>query len=132
MEESWEIVSGKMPITKKTEYKILFNEVTFRPWKYNEIIGYIELRKLKDKIYAFVFFPKAERFQAIMNKKIFKLQTDFPNYEIDTLNKSNIEIIREIRAILAQINGISRRLKKYYIDNEIFDNISRFIDFQKI
>lgn len=116
----------------KIQWKVYFNKRYYYQWEYNEVIGYIEIRKKLHNLFAFLFLVSAKRFEPIMTRKIFKISNDFPDYCIDMSNLSNKEIITEIYKILKKINDYSRRFKKYYIDTCQIDSIIGFIDFHSV
>ncbi len=70
-------IGAKIDPNERRRLEVYFNQNYYYVWNYTEIIGYIEFRKKKNFIYAFVILPDAERFAPLMKKKSFQYQMNF-------------------------------------------------------
>ncbi len=113
-------------------WELDFARKLYHPWKYTEIIGFIEFRKKENSIFTFVNLPDAQRYAPLMNNKRFRLSRDFPNYEIDITEMTNEEIVEQIHNIIDQVGKSSRRFRRYYIDKSEMINFVHLIDYHTI
>ena len=114
----------------RIKWSVEFNRNQYYPWYYNEIIGYIEIRKNRNLVYLFVILINADRFTPNRTKKVFEISEDFPDFIIDIENKTNSQITNEIDKNLYSINNFSNRMKNLFIDRTIYDRIVKYIDFK--
>ncbi len=123
-------IGAKIDPNERRRLEVYFNQNYYYVWNYTEIIGYIEFRKKKNFIYAFVILPDAERFAPLMNKKKFSISNEFPSYEIETDDLSNKEIVIEIKKVIQAIHKYNIRFRRYYIDTSELKNYINLIDYK--
>ena len=123
-------LGGDFPKGEKTRLKFNFDMYNSYMWKYNETIGYIEIRVKLHYLYFFTYLIECDRFQPIMNKR-FSLDRYFPDFSIDMNNISNEQIILEVHRIFDKINNHSGRMRNRHIDPTLFDAISSQLDFHR-
>ncbi|MBN2287047.1 MAG: hypothetical protein JXI43_11410 [Tissierellales bacterium] len=112
-------------------WEVEFNKES-TPWKYNEVIGIIEIKYFNDSILGYLYLSDARRYQPVMRYKRFLLKDELEIISGDISNKSNEEISQNI---LDFINGIEKyfsSLKRYYIDKENIANLLKLVDFSKL
>ncbi len=106
----------------------------FRPrslWKYNKIIGYIEIRIGRDDIEAKVYkVMHIKRYQMVSDKRYYLEEIQSVGNHRRIYKKSNTEIEAEIRILLDEVS--KHYFSGMYIDHETFDNISNTIDYNAI
>lgn len=100
-------------------------------WKYNKIIGYIEIHLSRSDIYAEIYkVIHIKRYQMISNRRYFLEKINSVGNHRKIKNMSNAEIKSEIKLLLHEM------YKDYFsgrfVDKETFNNISDFIDYNAI
>lgn len=116
----------------KEESEKGFNEIYYPQtvWKYNQVIGYIEILVSKqDVIFEKYFCNKKEKFYFKTTKKYFiehNYQTGNHFYAADISNKQIVDKIREWLKI-----EINKNKKRYY-DLSEFNNIIDYLDIKSI
>ncbi len=131
-ESSFHQIGATVDSNERIRLEVYFNQNYFHVWYYTEIIGYIEFRKKKNFIYAFVFLPKAKRFAPLMNKKMFLISDKFPSYRIETYDLSNEEIVSEIYKIIKAIHKHNDRFRRYFVDTSEIKNYINLIDYKNL
>lgn len=121
-----------LPITQneRCEWEIDFNR-KLAPWKYNEIIGYLEIRILKNTLECFIFKAKAKRYRPSMSKKNILLNEY--RGKIIKINKSTVnkEIVKDIKSFLVKFKKEAKK-GKYFLETEFFDNICEGLNIKKL
>lgn len=102
-------------------------KVVCREWDYNQIIGYLKLYRLFDKIYADFWKIDNERIPFKLDKKIFKYQFISPEWDID-LNE--LDTSKEVyEKLIEELPNDCRELcKGYYLDLRILLEIGPYVD----
>lgn len=103
-------------------------------WKYNQIIGYIQVVVTTSNAIEFNFYiSRYERYRIDSPKKHCMYYENITGTHFPLLNMSNNEIRTELRKRLQQIRLKELlSLKKAYIDLSTFNNIINYIDIKKI
>ena len=131
MEKIYKKLGSSMIEKERIKYEVWFNERAYL-WRYNEIIGFIEIRYLCKKLYGYLFKSEAKRYSPTLRNKKYK--NDFtiipPSFNIS--NKSNDDIKLIIHDIISNIISKYPKFKRYYIDKEILENIIYILNFDKL
>ena len=98
-------------------------------WNYNEIIGYIRLHILGTQIRGEYFAVNKKRILRTRNRQLeFKTWKLAPEVEIqDPFNDTNI-----LAAIYQYIDDCRRELPSRFIDSEVFDGLSGFVNWERL
>jgi hypothetical protein len=98
-------------------------------WKYDKIIGWIELYLNGNTIKADYWFIKAQRIGLNLKNKEFEYRNKIVDVSV-THSKNNKEIIGDIKLFLenCQKGKYLKKLKKYFIDTSEFLQLSEFLD----
>jgi hypothetical protein len=100
-------------------------------WRFNEIIGFIRLYFFFTQIRGEYWRVTAKRITRT-RKKVFALFDHKVTYEEEIPTKStNKEIFALIRRHLARAQS-ERHLKKFYIDESVFENVGPYIDWNAL
>ena len=130
------------------KYNVLYDEqkselvekhLTFpyRVWKYNHIVGYIEISAFFNDVYFNTYLPytrKKHRYHWDTKKKTFVLLEilDAPHFPIFD-DESNDEIFKKIRNRLEEITKNTYIIpRSYYVDMEQFNTISKYLDIKSL
>ena len=101
-------------------------------WKYNQIIGYLEITYFNNTIWFDEYCVMDEKIYAKSNKKHFIVNMELNGYHffIDK-NMDNPKIIKEI---LFYINSFEKDImnQKYYLDKEEYINILKYLNIKKL
>lgn len=101
-------------------------------WKYNQIIGYLEITYFNNTIWFDEYCVMDEKIYAKSNKKHFIINMELNGYHffIDK-NMDNQKIIKEI---LFYINSFEKDImnQKYYLDKEEYINILKCLNIKKL
>ena len=102
-----------------------FHASIWYPWKYNEIIGYLNLYIMGSQFRADLWLAKKLRYNRGITKKTFKyygkaLEKQMPR------NKSSEEIFEFMLEELKKLN--ERDFRKHYFDLKTFKVIGKFIN----
>ena len=103
-----------------------------RIWKYNQIIGYIEITYSRDSIWFELYKADIKRVQVITNAKKYITKQGINGYSLFIEDKySNIEVADKIKN---KIDVIIEEFvnPKYYVDLELFNNIYKNIDYKNV
>ena len=109
-------------------------EIIFYPaeiWKYNQIIGYIEVNVKKEKIDIDIHCTLDKKICATSKTKhlIQKLQKKIDSFDITEMDNEAIK--NEIKKWLDET--IKEELnKRFYIDKNVFNNVIEYIDIRKM
>lgn len=96
-------------------------------WKYNEIVGYIELYTFFDQIRGDYYFIENQRIRRGFKKNNFVYQGKL--FEMYTVHmKTNEEIFEKLIIQLGAIKSERGRLKNKYIDLSELENLGSYID----
>ena len=97
-----------------------------KPWKYNDIVGYITLIAGLNQIKGEYWFVDAKRLRRDLKRKVFTYRDKVIEVWIDPQDssKATFEMIRESILEVAK----RKRFKDRHIDLEAFDNIGPYVD----
>ena len=99
-------------------------------WMYNDIVGYIGLFAGKNQIKAEYWYVTAERVSRKMKFKEFEYKNKLFEVwitERDTSNEIRQRLISELSKLSSHF-----RLKKRYLDLEVFENISGSVNWREL
>ncbi|GAB6107837.1 hypothetical protein [Fusibacter bizertensis] len=101
-------------------------------WKYNNIVGYINITINKSDIFLELYKSDCERYVAFTKTKHYfkKMYLNGMHFRIDRFD-SSVEINEEIMKYIVEIMNNHLR-KNTHIDLESFHTLSRFIDYKDI
>ena len=107
--------------------------VPYRFWKYNHIVGFIEISAKLNDIYFNLYLPHAElkKYYWHSEKKVLleNVGHDCKHFRVFD-DESNTEIITKIREHLKDV--VVNIPKNYYIDMEIFDLLTRYLNIKML
>jgi hypothetical protein len=111
------------------DIKGFYNTRIWKPWKYNDVIGYLNLYILGNQFRADLWKVDKERYNRGITKKQFKyfgksLQASIPR----DLNSK--EILEFIINELADLN--KKEFKNRYFDLEAFTSIADFVNWKEL
>ena len=104
----------------------------FRSWKYNHIVGYIEVSAGLNDVYfnLYVPFNKGRHYWNTTKKTLLINEGhDYTHFRVFD-EDSNEQIIEKIYARLQDAKEIIP--KRYYIDFESFDSLSEYVDIKSL
>lgn len=123
--------TSDLPEELKNTYDVkplVEKSLDWKCWKYNEIIGYIELYILGDQIRGSLYFVDNKRVRKdIKSKKITKYGKIF---ELSTNYLNTDDILKYLMYELGQIQLNNIKLKNRYIDFSGISKISKFVDWK--
>ena len=103
-----------------------FNKILWTPWKYNQIVGFIELFIWSKDIRGEYYFVENKRISVHLKKKRFRLCGKA--FELGIyFSISNEEIYNRIKEQLEMLRN-ERSFKNRYIDLEKFYEVAPYID----
>ncbi len=99
----------------------------FRSWEYNQIIGYLKLYRLGNRVYADFWKINKSRIPFRLDNKYFEYQFISPEWDInlDELNNSE-EIFNKLVEELP--NDMREMYSKYYLDLTLLKEIGPYIN----
>lgn len=101
-------------------------------WLYNQVIGYIRILLGRQDILFEVYMPsQRKRYQLFSNRKSYCGNRQVNGLHFYLGNKSNEQIIHEIREWIVYISN-REYLQRRYVDISAFDNIAKYIDIRAI
>lgn len=112
---------------EKTSAEIIYNRHII-PWRYNEILAYLELRLYNDDLYFYLYKVDAKKFSSRMSHKRFLIDLSF---EFTTPNFFNISYMEQKQAISDCIVFLKKknyRFKKYFYDIEMVNFFLQIIN----
>ena len=124
-----------LPAQQRCQTKIDLQQYVYsdmRVWQYNQIIGYIHVSINHQDIDFELYMPtERKRYRCFTKQKSFVDNWNVIGYHFYIGNKTNMQIINEIRDWLINI-AKEDNLKHRYVDMSTFDNIADYIDIKKI
>lgn len=107
-----------------------FHQFKWYPWKYNEIIGYLNLHIMGSQFRSDVWFIERKRIDKGLVKKKFKLLGKASEKEIPK-GKSSSQIFNFVIENLEQLNK-TKEYKKYHFDLKTLKVAGQFIDWVEL
>jgi hypothetical protein len=107
-----------------------FNYVTWRGYRYNEVIGWIVIFAYNRRVRAEYWFIRQKVMKGLTRKQ-FELKNKLFEFRI----KDNMETSQDIfKRLKAKILSISKewQFSKYHFDLECFDNIGSSLDWRNL
>jgi hypothetical protein len=100
-------------------------------WEYNQIIGYLKLYRLNDRIYAEVWKIDKKRMSLKLKNKVFKYFPSYPEWNIDLKKLKTSQSIYE--KLLKELpNDMTGLFKKYFLDLRLLKEIGPYIDWVEL
>ncbi len=114
---------------EEKDMKDFYYKTIWNPWKYNDIIGYLNLYILGNQFRADLWKVEKERYYKGITKKQFKyfdksLQVSIPR------DLSSEEILEFIKTKLVDLN--KKEFKNRYFDLEAFIAIADFVNWKEL
>lgn len=106
-----------------------FHQFSWYAWKYNEIIGYLNLNIFGSQLRIDIWFVDKKRFNRGILKKKFKLHGKVFEKVIPR-NKSSNEIFEFIIKNLIEIN--KSNYKRFHFDLRTFKVVGQFVDWVEL
>jgi len=113
------------------KYETWFYASDWYCWKYNEIVGYIEVYTDGKIMKAQKYFVNARRITKSLRKKRFKYcgkMYDIVNSEYNT----NEQIATELKKFLKELSGKDKSCRRLYFDTSSTLNVINYIDFKRL
>lgn len=103
------------------------NEISYRTWEFNQIIGYLKLFRFGDRIDADFWKISRQRLTLNLDNKYFELVAWYPEWNI---NIRELKTSKDIFEKLVQEipNDMTGFFKKYYIDMNLLQTVGPFIN----
>lgn len=111
-------------------FRLLIEKNNFYPWKYNEVIGYLNLYVFGCQLRVDYWYVSNKRINKGIHKKKYEWYGKIWESEVDTTKSSN-EIFEWILEQLECIEN-EKKFKKRHIDLQVFKVIGRFIDWPNL
>jgi len=134
LKKEWKNAGQEMPPEIESNKYQYYNSKYYTPWKYNKVIGWIEILYHTSKmLIPRIYFDERERYDPRSNYNnitpIFDINS--MDFQRDIKNKTN----NEIRSIILQMvqDAIDRLPRDYfYVDTEQIDNLLSTMDFSSL
>jgi len=129
VEMDYQMFADKCHLMEEKDIKGFYYTNMWNPWKYNDVIGYLNLYILGNQFRVDLWKVDKERYNKGITKKQFKyfdksLQATIPR------NLSSIEILEFIKLELTDLN--KREFKNRYFDLEAFTAIADFVNWKEL
>lgn len=111
----------EIPKKKIISWEIQFNERS-NIWRYNDIIGFIEIKYYNNKLYSYLFKIDAKRISSNISRKRYLLDDIWlPEQQISS--SLFLEVDKYISSVISQLKNIYPKYGKYYYDVESINNL---------
>jgi hypothetical protein len=118
---------NEMAISKKKiiSWEIQFNEYS-TIWRYNEIIGFLEIKYHNNKLYSYLFKLDAKRFGINLSRKRYLFDNiSFPEHQISSSFFNELD--KYISLVKNHIKSKYPKFGKYYYDIESINNLMSIV-----
>ncbi len=127
-----ECSDGATPLAEAITVRLnsYFERVINYSWTFNEIVGWIELYLDDERVVGDLWLDESKRFCSGIRKK--KICYVGKCLEVSTgICRSSVEVFE---SMVVELNRVAskRRLRKRYVDLEIFTNTGRFLDWKTL
>jgi hypothetical protein len=127
------IATGDSPEMERLRknLSILYDDTKWYMWKYNEIIGWINLHSVGHLIKGDIYLTDKSKKITRRGKKTFinsRIAFDIPIYGRDTSEVIFSKVLERLRSLPKTYQS----LRKRYIDLTKFENAGRFIDWYSL
>ena len=102
------------------------------PWKYNQIVGFIEVIYGGGGIKAYYWWVDAERTSPSMARKKFVNCGKLFDVSRNPMSKTNSAIRDDIRRLIKHLPTLRNRFKQRFFDTAHVEAVIDFIDFVKL
>ncbi|MBE9480373.1 MAG: hypothetical protein IMY69_01605 [Bacteroidetes bacterium] len=103
----------------------------YRDWEYNQIVGYLKLYRINSRIYADIWKVERKRYSFIIDKKVFKYQASYPDWDIDLMKlKTSNEIFEKLLKELPKDR--KKLITEFHLDLRMFKTLGPYIDWVKL
>lgn len=117
---------GKLEKSLKSDY---FDAFVFIPWKFSQIVGYIEIKREFSDLKAYGWFVKK---QPNYKSKDKTMEYRGKISDVSKLNRENDQIKSDIREFIASVPSFSNLVKNRYLDTETLFLTLECMDFSKL
>jgi hypothetical protein len=119
---SFEDIGSEYSVNMRLEDEIRFNS-DMVPWRFNEIIAYLELYSYKNNVHAYLYTDNKKRNSPKWHNKIFKINIGFDADPISIRSKNVEMIVKEIIRFKDSVIEQFPKFKKYYFDFSLVLNV---------
>lgn len=130
MEKKYQEFASKCYMIDKKDIDYFFSQLNIcYPWKYNEIIGYLNLYILGNQLRIDYWKVNKKRY----NKGITLKKYKFVGKALEAVIPEKLNSIEIMNFINTELLNLSNaEFKKYHFDLETFTNISNFVNWKEL
>ena len=102
------------------------------PWKFNQIVGFVELTYEVGGIKAYYSWVDAKRVAPSMARKKFHFCGKLVDVSRNPTKKRNSEIRKDVRLFIKNLPMLRQRFKQRYFDVGHVEAVIDYVDFSKL